>query len=300
MDSDSLWPMSESALEDYLKRMGSTARLNALDERRLSEVIRRGHEAQRLLEDEPRRENLPKRQIKALQEQIEVAQDARNQFMCANLRLVVSIAKRYPRPTGMELLDLVQEGNLGLERAVQLFDGRKGFKFSGYASIHIRNTITKALEGQGSLIKVPRAPRAALRAQMQDVGGDEQKLDALCRRIFNLTSPLYLDCPLSSDGGFLLADTIASQDLSPEQLLMDDASLRVVSSLLDRLPQRLGYILGQWLGLGAEGAQTQTNIAQELGVTPQAVSQSIIRALKMLSEYVHQQPSLWEDLADAS
>ena len=292
--------MSESALEDYLRHLGASTPLTALAERRLSEVIRRGNEAELLLADDGRREKLPRWQVAALRDEVAIAQDVRNQFMCANLRLVVSIAKRYPIPTGMELLDLIQEGNFGLERAVRKFDGRKGFKFSGYASIHIRAAIGDALDRQGSLIKVPHAPRAALRAQMNEVGGDEQKLDISCRKIFDLTSLLSFDFPLLSDSDLLVGDTIASEEFSPERLLIDAMSLKALSGLLGRLPPRLGYILEQWLGWDTDAPRTQTNIAQELDVTPQAVSQSIMRALRMLCEYLHQQPALWEDLADAS
>ena len=94
---------------------------------------------------------------------------AKDRFIRANLRLVVSIARRYPLPPGMELLDLIQEGNLGLEHAVDKFDWRKGFKFSTYATFWIRQAIGRALDQKASLVRLPGDRSASLRAALRQV-----------------------------------------------------------------------------------------------------------------------------------
>ncbi|MEZ5217687.1 MAG: sigma factor [Ilumatobacteraceae bacterium] len=110
----------------YLNDIGKVPLLNAEEERELSRQIERGREAaERLAAGEKGRE---------LRNDVKTAAAAKDRFIRANLRLVVSIARRYPLPQGMDLLDLIQEGNLGLEHAVDKFDWRRGFKFSTYAT----------------------------------------------------------------------------------------------------------------------------------------------------------------------
>ena len=117
----------------YLNDIGKVPLLTAEDERELSRVIETGRDAQEQLD-------AGKRGV-ALKRQVREAAKAKDRFIRSNLRLVVSIARRYPLPQGMDLLDLIQEGNLGLEHAVDKFDGRRGFKFSTYATVWIRQAI---------------------------------------------------------------------------------------------------------------------------------------------------------------
>src|SRR3546814_3098316 len=109
-------------------------RLTAEEERQLSQIIEKGREAQERLDSGAKKTRDERRAIAD-------AAAAKDRFIRANLRLVVSIARRYPLPPSMELLDLIQEGNLGLEHAVDKFDWRKGFKFSTYATFWIRQAI---------------------------------------------------------------------------------------------------------------------------------------------------------------
>ena len=129
----------------YLNDIGKVALLNAEEERELSRAIEAGREAAEQLANGKRRV--------ALNNTVAAAADAKDRFIRSNLRLVVSIAKRYPLPQGMELLDLIQEGNLGLEHAVDKFDWRRGFKFSTYATFWIRQAIGRALDQKASLIQ---------------------------------------------------------------------------------------------------------------------------------------------------
>ena len=121
----------------YLNDIGKVPLLTAEDERELSRVIEAGREAAEELEN-GKRSVVLKRQVRA-------AAAAKDRFIRSNLRLVVSIARRYPLPQGMDLLDLIQEGNLGLEHAVDKFDWRKGFKFSTYATFSILQAIGRSL-----------------------------------------------------------------------------------------------------------------------------------------------------------
>ena len=131
----------------YLHEIGLVPLLDAAKERELSQLVEQGHEAQRRLDAGERKAEL-KRAVRA-------GARAKDHFIRANLRLVVSIARRYPLPPGMDLLDLIQEGNLGLEHAVDKFDWRKGFKFSTYATFWIRQAIGRALDQKASLVRLP-------------------------------------------------------------------------------------------------------------------------------------------------
>ena len=129
--------MSDS-VGQYLNEIGTVALLNAAEERELSQIIEKGVAARKVKEAGERSRKLDR--------EIRAAAMAKDRFIRANLRLVVSVARRYPLPPGMELLDLIQEGNLGLEHAVDKFDWRKGFKFSTYATFWIRQAIGRALD----------------------------------------------------------------------------------------------------------------------------------------------------------
>jgi RNA polymerase primary sigma factor len=143
----------------YLNDIGKVPLLTAEDERQLSKAIEAGRNARAKWEKGERGTQL-KRDIRE-------AARAKDRFIRANLRLVVSIARRYPLPQGMDLLDLIQEGNLGLEHAVDKFDWRRGFKFSTYATFWIRQAIGRALDQKASLIRIPGDRSANLRAALR-------------------------------------------------------------------------------------------------------------------------------------
>ena len=147
--------MSDS-VGQYLNEIGLVPLLTAEEERQLSQVIEKGQKARARKEAG---ESGPE-----IERDIRNAAIAKDRFIRANLRLVVSVARRYPLPPGMELLDLIQEGNLGLEHAVDKFDWRKGFKFSTYATFWIRQAIGRALDQKASLVRLPGDRSASLRA----------------------------------------------------------------------------------------------------------------------------------------
>src|SRR6478672_11824505 len=150
--------MSDS-VGQYLNEIGAVALLNAAEERELAQIIEAGVEARKRLEAG---ESSPE-----LRRAVAKAASAKDRFIRANLRLVVSVARRYPLPPAMDLLDLIQEGNLGLEHAVDKFDWRKGFKFSTYATFWIRQAIGRALDQKASLVRIPGDRSASLRAALR-------------------------------------------------------------------------------------------------------------------------------------
>jgi len=172
--------MSDS-VGQYLNEIGLVPLLTADEERELSQTIERGREAQERIEAGERSRDLRKA--------VSAAAAAKDRFIRANLRLVVSIARRYPLPPSMELLDLIQEGNLGLEHAVDKFDWRKGFKFSTYATFWIRQAIGRALDQKASLVRLPGDRSASLRAALRQASGDGEELDDENARLYRLTTP---------------------------------------------------------------------------------------------------------------
>ena len=128
----------------------------------------------------------------------------------------MSVARRYPLPPGMELLDLIQEGNLGLEHAVDKFDWRKGFKFSTYATFWIRQAIGRALDQKASLIRLPGDRSASLRAALRQVAGDGDELDDEHATLHRLTTPTSLDRTIGDDDSNELVDLIPDAIADPE------------------------------------------------------------------------------------
>ncbi|MSY26404.1 MAG: sigma-70 family RNA polymerase sigma factor, partial [Actinobacteria bacterium] len=175
--------MSDS-VGQYLNEIGLVPLLTALEERELSQTIEKGLAASARLEN-------GERSI-ALKTDVRAAAAAKDRFIRANLRLVVSVARRYPLPPGMELLDLIQEGNIGLEHAVDKFDWRKGFKFSTYATFWIRQAIGRALDQKASLVRLPGDRSAGLRAALRQVSGDGDQLDSENAWLHRLTTPTSL------------------------------------------------------------------------------------------------------------
>ncbi|MCZ7631838.1 MAG: sigma-70 family RNA polymerase sigma factor [Microthrixaceae bacterium] len=127
----------------------------------------------------------------------------------------MSVARRYPLPPGMELLDLVQEGNLGLEHAVDKFDWRKGFKFSTYATFWIRQSIGRALDQKASLVRLPGDRSASLRSALRQVSGDGDDLDHEHALLHRLTTPTSLDRTVGDDDSNELVDLIADSKPGP-------------------------------------------------------------------------------------
>jgi RNA polymerase primary sigma factor len=262
--------MSDS-VGQYLNEIGLVPLLTAEEERELSQIIEKGRDAAVLLENGERSVEL-RRAVKN-------AAAAKDRFIRANLRLVVSVARRYPLPPGMELLDLIQEGNLGLEHAVDKFDWRKGFKFSTYATFWIRQAIGRALDQKASLVRLPGDRSASLRAALRQVSGDGDELDDEHARLHRLTTPTSLDRTIGDDDSNELIDLIADSLPGPEQIVMDQQDEQMVTDLLSVLDARARFAVEQRFGLHDGRKRSYREVGEELGVTAEAARRLVKRAV---------------------
>src|SRR3954454_3891093 len=267
--------MSDS-VGQYLNEIGLVPLLTAMEERELSQVIEKGRAAAEQIERGERSIEL-RRAVKD-------AAAAKDRFIRANLRLVVSVARRYPMPAGMELLDLIQEGNLGLEHAVDKFDWRKGFKFSTYATFWIRQAIGRALDQKASLVRLPGDRSAALRAALRAVSGDGDELDDEHARLHRLTTPTSLDRPVGDDDGSELIDLIADVKPGPEDMLLTREQDNLVTSLLDVLDPRARHAVEQRFGLNDGRKRSYREVGHDLAVTADAPRRLVKRAVNAVKE----------------
>ena len=260
----------------YLNEIGLVPLLTAADERELSQIIERGRAA-------ADRKAAGER-ARSLDREVEAAAVAKDRFIRSNLRLVVSVARRYPLPPGMELLDLIQEGNLGLEHAVDKFDWRKGFKFSTYATFWIRQAIGRALDQKASLVRLPGDRSASLRAALRQVSGNGDELDEEHARLHRLTTPTSLDRTIGDDDSNELIDLIADGNPGPEQMVMAFADNEMVTALLSVLDERARYAVEQRFGLQDGRKRSYREVGEELGVTAEAARRLVKRAVNVVRE----------------
>jgi RNA polymerase primary sigma factor len=262
----------------YLHEIGLVPLLNAEKERELSQKIEAGREAQARLDAGERKG------AAELKRAVREAARAKDHFIRANLRLVVSIARRYPLPPGMDLLDLIQEGNLGLEHAVDKFDWRKGFKFSTYATFWIRQAIGRALDQKASLVRLPSERSAQLRAALRAVSGDGDGLDAELANLHRLSTPTSLDRNIGEDGEQELMDLIPDDVAGPEAIVMAQLHEEAVNNLLGKLEPRARTAVEQRFGLLDGQKRSFREVGENLGVTAEAARRIVKRAVEELRE----------------
>ena len=272
--------MSDS-VGQYLNEIGAVALLTADDEKMLSKAIEKGRDAQLVLDGE---EKVTTAERRSLRTAVRDAEAARDRFIRANLRLVVSIARRYPLPPAMELLDLIQEGNLGLEHAVEKFDWRRGFKFSTYATFWIRQSIGRALDQKASLIRLPSARSASLRAALRHSGGDSDGLDDENAWLQRISTPTSLDKNIGDEGDSTLVDLIGDDAPSPEDHALENDRKEMIRGLLDRLDPRAQLAVARRFGLIDGESHSYREVGEELGVTAEAARRLVKRAVDELRE----------------
>jgi len=260
----------------YLNEIGLVPLLTAEEERQLSQQIEEGVEARARLDAGESSAELRRSARRGAA--------AKDRFIRANLRLVVSVARRYPLPPGMELLDLIQEGNIGLEHAVDKFDWRKGFKFSTYATFWIRQAIGRALDQKASLVRLPGDRSASLRAALRAVSGDGDELDEEHARLHRLTTPTSLDRTIGDDDSNELIDLLADDNPSPEVEVLDRMDTEAVTDLLGILDSRARYAVEQRFGLHDGRKRSYREVGEELGVTAEAARRLVKRAVNAVRE----------------
>jgi len=260
----------------YLNDIGKVDLLTAADERELSRKIEAGREAAARKARGERGRDINK----AIRE----GADAKERFIRANLRLVVSIARRYPLPQGMDLLDLIQEGNLGLEHAVDKFDWTRGFKFSTYATFWIRQAIGRALDQKASLIRIPGDRSASLRAALRQASGDGETLDVANAELHRLTTPVSLDKTIGDDGDATLGDLMANGDPTPEDVIIAQGESEQLVKLLETLDARARYAVEARFGLIDGERKSFREVGEELNVTAEAARRLVSRAVASLKE----------------
>ncbi|HJQ75758.1 MAG TPA: sigma-70 family RNA polymerase sigma factor [Acidimicrobiia bacterium] len=286
--------VSDEAIRQYLDGIGTFDLLSAEDEVRLAKAIETGRKADIALENET--DPTKRRQLRQL---VRVGEEARQTFIRANLRLVVSIAKRYSRAR-LPFLDLVQEGNLGLIRAVEKFEYRKGFKFSTYATWWVRQAITRGIAQQARVVRLPvhvveelnqvGGARRTLERQLgrdpepQEIA-DELGLDV--DRVIDLMSwgreHVSLDTPVDEDGDTSLGDLIARETLpGPDLAVIDDETRELISTLIDHLDEREADIVRARYGLLDGRQQKLADIGKRHGISAERVRQLERQALVTL------------------
>ena len=219
--------------EAYSQELRATPVLTALQERSLAQAIEAGRDARTRIKDgETGRD---------LHAAVEAAAAAREKFIRSNLRLVVSIARHYHLPPGIELQDLVQEGSIGLEHAVDKFDWRKGFKFSTYGSFWIRQSIGRSLDYKSNLVHIPVDRSAEMRRAIRECGDTAVDLDDENARLLQLSRPLYLDSRFSPHSEQSVMDLLADDSADPEEQAVASIQTRDVAKH-SALTQRHGTL----------------------------------------------------------
>ena len=284
----------------YLKEIGKVDLLTASEEVNLAMKIEAGTEATEKLEAAENGEiELTRSEQRRLMRVEAVGLDAKQQLISANLRLVVSIAKRYVG-RGMLFLDLIQEGNLGLIRAVEKFDYTKGFKFSTYATWWIRQAITRAIADQARTIRIPvhmvETINKLIRVQrqlLQDLGRDPtpEEIGAemgmspdRVREIQKISQePVSLETPIGEEEDSSLGDFIEdSTAVAPPEAASDSMLREQLDQVLDSLADRERKVIKFRFGLEDGHPRTLEEVGREFGVTRERIRQIESKTLAKL------------------
>jgi len=274
-------------VKDYLKQIGRVALLNAELEVELATRVEAGLFAEAKLKDEKKIEKKLKRELEWL---VEDGKRAKNHLLEANLRLVVSLAKRYTG-RGMLFLDLIQEGNLGLIRAVEKFDYTKGYKFSTYATWWIRQAITRAMADQARTIRIPvhmveviNKLARVQRQMLQDLGREPtpeelaKELDMTPEKVVEVQKygrePISLHTPLGEEGDSEFGDLIEdSEAVVPADAVSFTLLQEQLHSVLDTLSEREAGVVAMRFGLTDGQPKTLDEIGKVYGVTRERIRQ---------------------------
>src|SRR5690606_35327384 len=280
----------------YLAGVGRRRLLTAEDEVRLAQAIEEGREAEARLESD---EDLTPKERVALQRAVRKGEHARRVFIESNLRLVVANARRYAGD-GISMLDLIQEGNLGLITAVEKFDWRKGFKFSTYATWWIRQAMQRARVELSDSIRVPtglfdkvpvvRGAAESLRVSLgrsptpEEIAEETGYTARDVERALAVSSTVALETPVGEDGA-VLGDLIAdAETVGPSGEVAANLLAQAVEEALAGLSEVQRRALEMRFGLGGQEPQVMRVITEELGIPEHRVRQEISMAVEELAE----------------
>lgn len=298
----------EDPVRMYLKEIGKVPLLSAEEEINLAQRMEEGNVATEKIqllkarmeeaEDEAEKAEIQE-EIKAMQKDIDLGSDAKKRLAEANLRLVVSIAKRYVG-RGMLFLDLIQEGNLGLIKAVEKFDYRKGYKFSTYATWWIRQAITRAIADQARTIRIPvhmvetinkliRVSRQLLQELGREPSPEEiaaemnMPVDRV-REILKISQePVSLETPIGEEEDFHLGDFIKDDNVPvPADAAAFTLLKEQLEEVLGTLTEREQKVLTLRFGLEDGRARTLEEVGKEFNVTRERIRQIEAKALRKL------------------
>jgi len=292
----------------YLDEIGKAPLLDAASEVDLAQRIEAGLYAGRLLDELGARRAVKLQQARKVASSAELShlvhdgEEAKRAFIRANLRLVVSLARRYNRAS-MPLLDLIQEGNVGLVRAVEKFDYARGYKFSTYATWWIRQSIGRAIAEQSRTVRLPvhqveklsRLGRTR-RDLSASLGRDATDLEVAAEMGVDLDTiadldrisrtPASLDALVGDDGGTRLGDLVDASEPTPEDLVVEADSRGSLVGLVDRLTDREAEVIRCRYGLVPGPKQTYEEISGRIGVSRERVRQIEREALERLRLWV--------------
>ena len=278
--------LTTDLVSQYLTAIGEYELLTAEQEVELAQQIEAGEEAAVRLDKGDFRDKREELELRRLERKGREAKDA---FLTANLRLVVANARRYANTSGIDFLDLIQEGNLGLIRAVEKFDWRKGFKFSTYATWWIRQAITRAIADKSRTVRIPvhlhdtlaavRAAQASLKAELgrdprpeeiaEEAGVTVDKVELA----LGVADTVSLEQPVGEDGA-QLGDFIEDEDAAdPVQLTEEMDIADSLRRSIERLPNREGRILALRYGFYDGVPRTLEEIGEEFNLTRERIRQ---------------------------
>jgi len=278
--------LTSDTFAQYLARMGAYELLSAEQEVELAQLIESGAAATKRLEAHRYRDEAEEGELRSA---VVRGEEAKQDFVTANLRLVVVYARRYGNVWGNDFLDLIQEGNLGLIRAVEKFDWRKGFKFSTYATWWIRQAITRAIADKAPTMRIPvhvhdtllavTKVQESLKAQLgrdpnpgeiaEEAGVSVERVE----RALAIAHTVSLDQPIGDDGA-QLGDFIEDRDaINPVQVVEETSLSKGLRELVARLPERDAKIVAMRYGLDDGVPRTLEEIGEEFNLTKQRIRQ---------------------------
>ncbi|HKL95629.1 MAG TPA: RNA polymerase sigma factor RpoD [Haploplasma sp.] len=291
----------------YLKEIGRIPLINQEEEVRLAKLVETGKAAQEQIDFYNDGElDLELDDLKQLEELVLDGEDAKNALVEANYRLVVSIAKKYTN-RGLLFLDLIQEGNMGLIRAVDKFDYEKGFKFSTYATWWIRQAITRAVADQARTIRIPVHmvetinKMARITRQLTQEFGREPtpeeigvEMEMTAEKIQHIQrisrEPISLESTVGEEEDSSLGDFISdASTLTPHESMLQDMTIQALDEILETLTDREEKVLRLRYGLYDGKTYTLEEVGREFGVTRERIRQIEAKAMRKLKHPSRQQ-----------